>query len=130
MNDDADFIAEAISAQSVFTLTVTDRACQLVFQDAGGTAFPFWSSPLRAEQIRRSSPRFEHYALREVFLANFLRWLVQLESEHIRIGWNWSSETFARRFEESPSSDRVCQDSLPAITLKERLEKQIDEKTA
>jgi hypothetical protein len=130
MNPDANFAPETVLAQKVITLTASERAIQLVFQDAGGTAFPFWSSRSRAEEVQKASPEYESFALREILLPNFLHWLVQLEADHIRIGLNWSAETLATHFDAGPDSDLVRHDSIQAIVLKERLQNQIDAKDA
>ena len=125
---DAEFAREAVLAREVITLTIPEDAIQIVFQDASGTAMPFWSNRSRAEEIRKSRPEFEHYKLREVFLSNFVPWLTELEADRTRIGLNWSPETFGVLYERchDVTSNLMRTYSVQAAILKEDLEREID----
>src|SRR5437868_1990255 len=127
-HSDAEFAREAVLGQKVITLTATDRAIQLVFQDSSGTAFPFWSSRSRAEEVRKARPEYEQYALRKVYLSNFINWLPKLEADGTRIGLNLSLERFSALLEcwHDWNSHLVGEHTIQAIVLKEILEHEIE----
>lgn len=84
------FKKQVVQEGQVFTFT--SQGEYLVYLVEGREVIPFWSSRRRLETIRKSFPKYQHYEISEMSLADFLQWLPRLEEQGIHIGTNWSGQ--------------------------------------
>jgi hypothetical protein len=80
------------AVQEGFVYTFTEAGEYLVFPVGGAEVIPFWSSRSRLEKVSKDHPKYLKYQVKELALADFLRWLPDLGRDGIHIGTNWSGK--------------------------------------
>ena len=86
----ATFKEQAAREGRVYTFTADGE--YLVFPVHGAEVVPFWSSRSRLEKVAKDHPKYRQHQIKELALADFMRWLPDLGKDGIRIGANWSGK--------------------------------------
>src|SRR3981081_311900 len=82
------FKEQVVSEERAFTFRAGGQL--LLYRVGSGGAVPFWSSRARLETIQKRFPKYRHWQIRELSLADFWRCLGNLERDGIHVGVNWS----------------------------------------